>query len=550
MRLFMVLACIVAAVEGVSDQAALSFENLSDQEESVGGAGSLPPRLDAETSGRDGGVIITPNDITFSGFGDGAAVDISSQNVNGFASYTDGFDSYGFASDTDGGEPTPERTAHPDNSAHSGSGSGSGGEHVGEHGDIVQTVVHDHDGASVTTTTADDGTVTETHEDGSTTVDEPAPGGGDDGSTHTELSDGASVDVTHPEGGVSVVVDHEADSTTEITTNNADGTSSEEIVEADGTSLSPAGSETVVLGDASDTSTEDRGGGRGGKKVTVSGAADEHAGEPAPERTAHPDDSAHSGSASTESGGDGSGVDISPQNVGEHGDIVQTVVHDHDGASVTTTTADDGTVTETHEDGSTTVDEPTAATAAGGASAATTAHAKTVVEGNGFGLSNAGSGYTVGDTIKLGEGVAGWDTAAVVRVSVVDANGGILSVELVSGGHFTGEDGTGSYNLDLPSAALLMKAATSHAERSKDTQAKALSSNPSSTLYLGLSLGTLAALVVVVVTMKRRAVTAAATSAAAADGDRTCPALADEAGTTALADEAGTMSMMPVADFL
>jgi hypothetical protein len=291
-----------------------------------------------------------------------------------------------------------------------------------------------------------------------------------------------------------VVVDHEADGTTEITTNNADGTSSEEIVEADGTSLSPAGGETVELGDAA--------------AVTVSGA---------------------------------------------DGDIVQTVVHNQDGASVTTTTADDGTVTETHEDGSTTVDEPTAATAAGGASAATTAHAKTVVEGNGFGLSNAGSGYTVGDTIKLGEGVAGWDTAAVVRVSVVDANGGILSVELVSGGHFTGEDGTGSYNLDLPSAALLMKAATSHAERSKDTQAKALSSNPSSTLYLGLSLGTLAALVVVVVTMKRRAVTAAATSAAAAaaaDGDRTCPALADEAGTTALADEAGTMSMMPVADFL
>jgi hypothetical protein len=49
-------------------------------------------------------------------------------------------------------------------------------------------------------------------------------------------------------------------------------------------------------------------------------------------------------------------------------------------------------------------------------------------------LETGGSGYSIGDTLSIGEGLPGWVTPATMTVTGVDGNGGITSEEVVDGG--------------------------------------------------------------------------------------------------------------------
>jgi hypothetical protein len=77
----------------------------------------------------------------------------------------------------------------------------------------------------------------------------------------------------------------------------------------------------------------------------------------------------------------------------------------------------------------------------------------------------------VGDQFKIGEGVDGWTTPALVGVSAVDECGSITEDTLTEGGAFTGGAGLATYNLDGNSAALLLMA-RSHPTTAQNTHAQ------------------------------------------------------------------------------
>jgi hypothetical protein len=115
-------------------------------------------------------------------------------------------------------------------------------------------------------------------------------------------------------------------------------------------------------------------------------------------------------------------------------------------------------------------------------------------------MTDGGSGYAIGGTVSIGAGVDGWEEPAVFTVTEVDANGGITTVSLVSGGKFNGV-GTGDYNLDHHSLSLLMRATASVHESEENT-----ANVGQSTIAAAASAGLLA-LVAGVMLMKRRAMT-------------------------------------------
>jgi hypothetical protein len=99
------------------------------------------------------------------------------------------------------------------------------------------------------------------------------------------------------------------------------------------------------------------------------------------------------------------------------------------------------------------------------------AHA--LVEAGGFKITNQGGTiYSVGDRFKIGEGVDGWITPAIMEVSAVGEGGSVTDVTLVDGGAFTGDAGPGTYNLDTNAAALLLKAKSASATSTVSTTAQ------------------------------------------------------------------------------
>jgi hypothetical protein len=120
---------------------------------------------------------------------------------------------------------------------------------------------------------------------------------------------------------------------------------------------------------------------------------------------------------------------------------------------------------------------------------------------NSFELKDGGgNGYTVGQRFKIGVGAPGWDAPATVAVSAVGADGNVLSLDIVESGIYSGEDGTGDYNLTPEDAALLMKAKQG-GQQEKNT--------PTSVALAGTAAAFLALFAVVVV--KRHQVTGAFT---------------------------------------
>jgi hypothetical protein len=117
----------------------------------------------------------------------------------------------------------------------------------------------------------------------------------------------------------------------------------------------------------------------------------------------------------------------------------------------------------------------------------------------------AGSGYSVGEQVSVGGDVEGWEVPAVMQVTEVDENGGVIGVGLIEAGDFNGEDGSGQYNLDPKSASLLLQALA----QSKEPSAGAVYSK---TIVTAASAAMLA-VVVGVLLMKRRAVTRLASEA-------------------------------------
>jgi hypothetical protein len=111
-----------------------------------------------------------------------------------------------------------------------------------------------------------------------------------------------------------------------------------------------------------------------------------------------------------------------------------------------------------------------------------------------------GNGYTVGQRFKIGVGAPGWDVPATVAVSAVGADGNVLSLDIVESGIYSGEDGTGDYNLTPEDAALLMKA-KQEGQQEKNT--------PATVALAGTAAAFLALFAVVVV--KRQQVTGAFT---------------------------------------
>jgi hypothetical protein len=95
------------------------------------------------------------------------------------------------------------------------------------------------------------------------------------------------------------------------------------------------------------------------------------------------------------------------------------------------------------------------------------------VQGSGFEIAgDGGTGYAVGDQFKIGEGVDGWTTPALMEVSAVGEGGSITEVTLVEGGAFAGSAGPATYNFDANSAALLLMA-RSHSGTAQSTHQQA-----------------------------------------------------------------------------
>jgi hypothetical protein len=115
--------------------------------------------------------------------------------------------------------------------------------------------------------------------------------------------------------------------------------------------------------------------------------------------------------------------------------------------------------------------------------------------------SGEGPAFAVGDTLKIGVGVADWQVPATVEVTSVGTSGEVLSVNIVDGGVFVGTDRSGTYNLTPADHALLLMAKQEGKQKKIET--------PSSLALAGAAAAFLALFAVVVV--KRHQLTGAFT---------------------------------------
>jgi hypothetical protein len=135
-----------------------------------------------------------------------------------------------------------------------------------------------------------------------------------------------------------------------------------------------------------------------------------------------------------------------------------------------------------------------------------------LVQGNGFAVPGSGQGYSVGYRFKIGEGVDGWNTPAVLEVSAVGGGGAITEVTLIEGGAFSGDAGPGTYNLDENSAALLLKAKSSSATptaRGVHQQSQAQAQSTANGLIFGMCIAAFFVVVAMFVVRRRSAATPA-----------------------------------------
>jgi hypothetical protein len=97
----------------------------------------------------------------------------------------------------------------------------------------------------------------------------------------------------------------------------------------------------------------------------------------------------------------------------------------------------------------------------------------------------AGVRYTEGEEVSIGVNVPAWSTPAKLVVTSVDEAGGLISLDVVDGGHYAGDNGAGNYDLSPVEASLLLMA-RSGGEKQATTPTTAQSKSTKSNAPAGL----------------------------------------------------------------